>query len=140
MEMADAIAITKSDGSNVKKAQMAKAQYSSALHLFPVGDSGWSPKVLTCSALDNNGITDIWEMILEYLQFTRANKWFEQHRKEQSLYWMHATIHNSLRDNFYLSVDRKEQIREIEKQVMDDKISSFIAAQRLIDYYFAKKC
>lgn len=140
MEMADAIAITKADGSNVKKAQMAKAQYSSALHLFPIGDSGWSPKVLTCSALDNTGITDVWNMILEYLQFTRANKWFEKHRKEQSLYWMHATINNRLKDSFYLSDDMKEQIREVEKQVMDDKISSFIAAQKLLDYYFAKKC
>ena len=49
MEMADALVITKADGENMRKATAAKAEYQSALHLFPAAESNWSPKVLTCS-------------------------------------------------------------------------------------------
>ena len=49
MEMADGIIINKADGDNIKKAELAAAQFRNALHLFPPSDSGWSPKVLTYS-------------------------------------------------------------------------------------------
>lgn len=140
MEMADAIAITKADGNNIKKAEMAKAQYASALHLFPLGESGWRPRVLTCSALNISGINEIWNTILEYVELTRQNNWFYRHRKDQSLFWMHETINTRLKDNFYRSDELLKFIREIEKQVLDDKLSSFLAAKKLLDHYFAKKC
>ena len=52
MEMADGIIINKADGNNISKAQLAKAQLQSALHLFPPHESGTEPKVLTCSAYE----------------------------------------------------------------------------------------
>ena len=51
IEMADAIFINKADGDNIVKANLAKAEYSNALHLFPPPESGWIPVVETCSAL-----------------------------------------------------------------------------------------
>lgn len=39
MEMSDLIAITKADGNNVDKANMARALYANALHLFPPTES-----------------------------------------------------------------------------------------------------
>lgn len=140
MEMADTIAITKTDGSNIKKAQMAKAQYTSALHLFPPTESGWIPRVLTCSALENAGIREIWDTISEFLELTKSNKWFYRNRKSQSLYWMHETIRARLRDSFYHSEEMQALITETEEKVMEDKISSFAAAQKLLEFYFAKKC
>lgn len=50
MEMADMMVITKADGENIHKAELAKTQYQGALRLFPVPESGWRPKVYTCSA------------------------------------------------------------------------------------------
>jgi LAO/AO transport system kinase len=55
MEMADAIAITKADGDNARRASLAQAEYQNALHLFPPSGNGWETRVLTCSALDNQG-------------------------------------------------------------------------------------
>lgn len=140
MEMADAIAITKADGNNIAKAGMAKAQYASALHLFPIGESKWSPKVLTCSSLTKEGIKEIWGTINEFMKITRENGWFHQHRKEQSLYWMYETITQQLRDSFYKSEEMNEMIREFERKVMLDEMSSFEAARKLLDHYFTKKC
>ena len=63
MEMADLIAITKADGPNKLIAEGARVTYQNALHLFPPKPSGWKPQVLTCSALTNTGIKELWEII-----------------------------------------------------------------------------
>ena len=53
MEMADAIVINKADGENIKAAKLAKTEFNRALHLYPAKESGWNPKTITCSALNN---------------------------------------------------------------------------------------
>lgn len=52
MEMADLIVINKADGDNIAKANLAKTEFNRALHLFPAKNSGWIPKVTTCSAYE----------------------------------------------------------------------------------------
>jgi len=52
MEMADLIAINKAEEGNRKAAELAKRNYENALSLFPPAESGWPPKVYTCSALE----------------------------------------------------------------------------------------
>ena len=79
IEMADAIVINKADRDNIKKANLAKAEFSRALHLYPLNSSTWQPKVTTCSAVDNIGIDKVWEIIEEYLKLTKSNGYFEEH-------------------------------------------------------------
>src|ERR1044071_7382104 len=55
IEMIDGIAINKGDGDNVRKAERARVEYAGALHLFPAPADGWTPRVLTCSALPATG-------------------------------------------------------------------------------------
>ena len=56
MEMADTIAITKSDGDNIQKAKLASMEYKNALHLFPQAESNWTPQVGICSAVEKTGL------------------------------------------------------------------------------------
>ena len=56
MEMADLMVITKADGENIHKAELAQTQFQSALRLFPVPESGWRPKVYTSSAVARTGL------------------------------------------------------------------------------------
>jgi LAO/AO transport system kinase len=138
MEMADAIAITKSDGNNIVKANRAKAEYQNALHLFPPSESGWVPKVLTCSAQYNLGIDEIWETISDFIETTKSNGQFNLHRVEQAKYWMHQSIRENLSDNFYKNHSVKIKLSSIEKDVLAGKVSSFEAARSLLSYYFEK--
>ncbi len=138
MEMADVIAITKSDNNNVEKANRAKTEFQNALHLFPPSDSGWVPKVLTCSAHYNQGINNIWETIIEYINLTQSNGYYNKHRIEQAKYWMHQTIRENLGDNFYKNNLVKHKLASIEKDVLAGRISSFEAARILLTYYFEK--
>ncbi|PID89099.1 MAG: methylmalonyl Co-A mutase-associated GTPase MeaB, partial [Bacteroidia bacterium] len=136
MEMADMISINKADGSNVTKAKLARVQFENALHLFPKAQSGWDPKVFTCSALKKIGIAEIWDAILDYCSTTQQNGYFERRRSEQSKYWMYETINEQLRDNFYLQQQIKEHIPVFEDKVLTNEMSSFIAAYELLDIYF----
>jgi len=135
MEMADAITINKADGNNIEKAGLARVQYMNALHLFPAPDSGWKPKVLTCSAYLKTGISEIWDTIDEYLNHVKGNDYFQHRRNEQSKFWMYETINEQLRNSFYQNEEIKVLMEESEKKVLKEEISSFVAAKRLLDRY-----
>ena len=135
MEMADVIAINKADGSNAKKAQMARVQYHNAIHLFPKKDSDWDPSVLTCSAVEKKGISEVWEQIEKYKSLTVKNGYFLKERNEQSIYWMHETIEEQLKRNFYDNPEIKERLKVLENYVLSDKMSSFVAAGNLLEMH-----
>ena len=135
MEMADGIIINKADGDNIKKAELAAAQFRNALHLFPPSDSGWSPKVLTSSGYYGLGIKEIWDMVNEYVAFTKKNGYFDYKRNEQAKYWMYESINDSLRDKFYTNPEVEKMLQPTERQVLNNEISSFVAAKRMIDLF-----
>lgn len=138
MEMADGIAINKCDGSNVEKAKVARTQFQNALHLFPAPDSGWSPEVLTCSSVENTGISDVWNMVARYVSFANQNGYFETKRISQSKYWMYESINDHLKSNFYQNAEIKRLLVEYEQKILSNEVSSFIAAKNLLDKYFGK--
>lgn len=135
MEMADLVAINKADGSNTKKAQMARVQYQNAIHLFPQKESGWVPGVVTCSAIKKTGVAAIWEQIENYKSLTEKNSYFFRKRNEQSTYWMHETIEEKLKRNFYDHPEIKEKLKILENYVLKDEMSSFVAAGNLLEMF-----
>jgi len=138
MEMADAIAINKAEGDNMPKARLAQAQYKNALHLFPPAESGWIPKVETCSALTGMGIDTLWSMVEEFRDFTKANGYFEHQRQQQMLKILTQAIEESLNNRFYQHPEIEKLLEVYRKDVLENKISAYIAAQQLIDTYYSK--
>ncbi|MBA7678837.1 putative GTPase [subsurface metagenome] len=136
MEMADMIAITKADGSNIDDALRAAEEYRSALHLFPASESGWTPKVLTCSSINRKGIDEIWDKIAEYKDHTTTSNYFTEKRKKQALYWMNETIEESLRTHFYDDETLQQKLETLKQDVLNERISSFAAARQILNYYF----
>ena len=139
MEMADAIAVNKADGENIKYANLAMTQYKNALHLFPPTDSGWIPEVTTCSAFTREGIGKIWSIIDNYCTFTKNNGFFINKRINQSKRIMFETINESLKNRFYSNEIIKQMIPKYQNDIENDKISSYIAAQQLLEIYYNGK-
>ena len=138
MEMADAIVINKADGDNVRKSNLAKVEFGRALHLFPAKKSGWIPTTSTCSAITHDGISEVWETILKFLELTKTNNYFFEKRKEQNQYWMLETINEQLKTNFFNHAEIQKLLEENKKAVQNSEISPFEAAQILLEKYFKK--
>lgn len=136
MEMADTIVITKADGSNVDKAEMARIEYKNALHLFPPSPSKWTPRVLTCSSRENKGINEVWETIGDYVSITKSNGWFWERRREQAVTRMHETITDELKHSFYDHPEVKTMLPELENQLREGRITSYKPASILLEKYF----
>lgn len=132
IEMADAIVINKADGVNEKPARLAKTAFAKALHLYPPKDSGWLPKVNTCSALEQKGIIETWDLIKEYIATTKENQFFEKKRVEQNKYWLIQTIENTLKDNFYRNPQVTQKLSEVLVAMTENKVSPFEGAKQLL--------
>ncbi len=136
MEMADGIVITKADGENLKKATQAQADFTHALHLFQLPDSGWSPKVLTTSALENKGIEETHKMISDYVQFTQVNGFFEKNRHQQDIACFHDYFNSSL---LHLLAQRsaiEKSKKKLEKEIMLGEITPWLASRQLSNLVF----
>lgn len=133
IEMADAIVINKADGNNENAAKIAKNAFSKAIHLYPPKQSGWIPKVSTCSALENIGVSNIWDSIMDYVQQTKDSQFLNQKRTEQNKYWLLQTIENKLKEDFYTNEAVKALFPKLLRQIQEGKVSPFVAAQRLMD-------
>lgn len=136
MEMADMILINKADGDNIQKAKNAKVQYENALHLFPASESGWDPKVETCSALNHKGIEVVWSNILNYVSLSKSNGYFENNRQKQSIQTMMDTIVQKLGDSLFQLPEVKKYLEELKADILDNRISAYVASQKILDKYF----
>ncbi|MFD0797042.1 methylmalonyl Co-A mutase-associated GTPase MeaB [Maribacter chungangensis] len=135
MEMADAVAINKADGENLKAAKLAEVEFRRALQLFPPKENGWTPKVMRCSALEHTGLEPIWEVIQEFVETSKANGYFERNRQEQNRSWLIQHIEQSLKNDFNQDPKVKTMLPDLEQKVMLGTLSPFNAARQLLAVY-----
>lgn len=130
IELADSIVINKADGANKQAAKIAKVEFSRALHVYPPKNNGWIPKVLQCSALENTGITEIWETIVVYT--SSIGDFFQENRKQQNKYWLIQTIEDRLKSDFYQNKNVQQELALLVEKVINAKMSPFAAAEQLL--------
>lgn len=133
MEMSDMMVITKADGENVLKAQLARTQYAGALMLFPMPESGLRPEVYTCSSLEKTGLEEVWKGIEEYIEHTKRSGHFMGRRQGQLKYWMRETINATLLSDFYNDPRISSVLEEYQLKVLEDKLTPFVAAKELLE-------
>ena len=138
IEMADAILINKSDGDNIHKARLAKAEYTNALHLFPPAGSGWFPVVDTCSSRTGEGIEKAWGVISEYQTFTLQNGYFHQRRRDQNIQVFYDAIEASLKTDFASRKDISTLLKKMENEIVSGKLNPYTAAKELLEQYFSR--
>jgi LAO/AO transport system kinase len=132
MEMADAVVITKADGSNIQKAKNARTEYAHAMHLFPPTESGWTPKVRTCSSLTGEGIANVYEITEEYKRLTISNNYFYTKRTVQQRELLHQSISETLLHLFYNDPAVKKEIQRIEGFLQDKPVNPYKMAGELV--------
>ena len=135
IEMIDGMAINKADGDNLAKAERARVEYASALHLFPVSADGWTPQVLTCSALHGQGIAEIWQMVLEHREQLERNGHLERRRTRQALQWMNELISLGLEEAFHRDRTVAARLHELQTAVESGRVTPLAASRELLELY-----
>ncbi len=131
MEMADLLVITKADGELLPLARKAKTQYSQAMRLMPLPPYGFAPKVLMVSALQNQGIDTLYDTIQAYFQHWKQQGYLQQLRKEQQIQWIYLLLQNLFEER---RNTLQKNFKEIEKQVIEQRLSPFAAAEKAIQW------
>ena len=63
LELADIVVVNKADGSTAPRPRSAARELAGAIRLIHPRETLWRPPVLTMSALEGTGLTELWETI-----------------------------------------------------------------------------
>jgi LAO/AO transport system kinase len=139
IEMADSIVINKADGENIKAAKLAKIEFNRALHFYPEKESKFQPKVLLASAIKDEGVQEIWDTIISYVDITKANNNFEIKRQKQNNFWLLQTITDALKSDFFSNTNIKSALEHQKELITANKTTPFDAAKQLLDLFYKEK-
>lgn len=131
MEMADGIVVTKADADNLPKARLAKADLQNSLHYSRASATGWSPKVLTCSAVENSGISEVWAMLMEYRTMLLGEK-LNKIRAQQQANWLHESVREVLLQAFFQDAAITAKMAEWASSSHTDQ-GPYALAERLVN-------
>ena len=132
IEMSDLIVINKCDGNNIEESIKAKNEFKLALQLFPIKNSNWEPKVVTCSSIEKEGLENIWDCINEYVLLTKNNNYFFENRINQNKTNLLKIINESLRISFFNNKSIDINLDKLFKEIEGQKITVFEASQKIL--------
>lgn len=132
LELADAIVVNKADGAYVTSAEVARRQYENALHLMQHKPL-WTPRVMTCSALENQGIANVWEMVQAfYGQMQEAGE-INRRRAKQNKDWMWKLVYELINYRLQHHTHAKTLADQMETRVVNDQTTPLLAAHGIVD-------
>lgn len=141
MELADLIVINKAD-IDPNAAMRAQAFITSSLRLL--GFQGnpdhathqqdyWHPIVMSLSALNGQGIPELWESILHFQKLQTANGRLQERRKQQAGSWMWERIDAGLKHAFRNHPEVQALLPRLSAEVNAGTMAASVAARRLLE-------
>ena len=139
LELADLIVINKADGDQKTLAQRAVREYRNALQLLKPTRASWKAKVLQCSALEQTGLVELWEVMQDFREMLKTSGEWEEHRSHQAVRWMWSLIDEELRQSFRKHSQIQADIPRVEKAIRQGKQLPTRATRSLLDVWFSSK-
>jgi len=133
VELADVIAINKADGDNIKRAKAAAAEYRAALHILTPRSAGWSPPVLTYSALTGQGIAALWEIVLRHRDHMTKSGELAARRREQQVKWMWAMLEDRVFARLRSDPMLRTKLPRLEAAVAEGRMTPAVAADEIAE-------
>ena len=133
LELADIVVVNKADGEHAVEAKTAARELSGAIRLIYPRETLWRPPVLTMSAVQGIGLTELWETVLKHRQVLTDAGEFEARRRSQQVDWTWSMVRDTVLDRV-LSHPAVRKIRaEVERRVRDGELTPVLAAQQILD-------
>ena len=133
LELADIVVVNKADGAHAIEAKSAARELAAAIRLIYPHETLWRPPVLTMSALEGNGLTELWDTVLQHREVLTAAGEFDARRRAQQVDWTWAMVRDAVLDRVLRHPEVKEIRTEVERQVRDGELTPALAAQRILD-------
>lgn len=132
LELADMIAVNKSDGDNKQRAARAAGEYANAMHLMTPASPNWTPPVVQCSGLHRTGLAELWEKIVDHRDRLTDSGELEATRRDQILRWMWAMVEDRLMTSLRTDPGVASGIETLEQDVAAGRLTPTMAADRIL--------
>lgn len=133
LELADIIVVNKADGAHATEAKAAARELAAAIRLIYPRETLWRPPVLTMSAMEGEGLVELWDTILKHRDILTAAGEFEARRRAQQVDWTWAMVRDSVLDQVLNHPGVKGIRAEVERQVRAGEITPALASQWILD-------
>jgi LAO/AO transport system kinase len=131
LELADMIAVNKSEGENRARAVVAAGEYRAALHIMQPASPNWSPPVVLVSGLENIGLDDMWAKVVEHRKKFEATGELAQRRRDQQVKWMWTMLEELMFARLRSDAKARALLPEIERQVAEGALAPTLAVERI---------
>ena len=138
MELADLIIINKADDELQALAGRTAAEYRNALRLLRPRSADWKVEVRTCSARDDVGIDEAWEVALQHRDVLEASGQFTARRAAQARDWMWSEVNDNLITALQNDPEVRKQMPALEAAASEGRIPPTIAARQLLDIFLKR--
>jgi len=132
LELADVISFNKADGNHVHEANAAARELTSALHMLAASDDGWTTPVMTCSATERIGLTEVWAQIVAHRIHLEQRGLLGEKRQKQSIEWMWETVDKQVVSRFRNKPEIRARAAALEAQIRDGSTTASLAANSLL--------
>jgi LAO/AO transport system kinase len=132
IEIADVIAITKADGEALGSARRAAADYLGALSILQRGDGRWRTPVILVSAIEGDGIAELWRQIMAYTEAQRGSGDFLRRRREQLLTAFREELEERVLARFVYGEATRALLPELMRRIGSGEITPTAAVEELI--------
>ena len=137
VELADIVAVNKADGPLAPVASATASDYAAALHMVRPRSASWTPRVVLCSALEQQGIDDLWLTVEEFGRAVAGDE-LDARRREQARAWMRDELADSLLDRLHADARTAAAAAALEADVAAGRIAPTTAARRLITVFLGE--
>ncbi len=131
VELADMIAVNKADGDNIARANIAAADFKSALHILAPRTLTWSPPVVTFSALTGDGIDGLWAQVLDHKVKMTATGELADQRRAQQVKWMWTLLEERLTARLRGDPAVRAKVKQAEAAVAAGKLAPTLAVEEI---------
>ena len=119
----------------VVQAKRVRADYSAALRMLHPSNHHWQPKAVTCSALLQEGIAEVWNEVKEFSRIMRESGDLDKNRSKQAVSWMWKEIREMLMVQFKQHPQVEKYLMQMECDVQAGKITPTTATIKLLQIY-----
>lgn len=129
LELADMILINKADGHLITEAARLKKILQMSLHVS-------KQNILTCSALEQTGMKDIWESLISTIKTRKEKNEFNKKREEQNMFWFEEELLALFKTSLHKNEALKTYLDSFKKNLNDPLFST--SAEDALNFIFKK--